>query len=294
MKQKSFLAFLVGTTLLACAPKEKLFEAADLTGENLFTVGIEGPATDKYHNLYVVDYERDGTIGLIKPDGQTELFVELPDGRVGNGIRFNNGGEMLVADYRGHAILKINMDTREISIFASDSAMNQPNDIAIANNGTLYASDPDWKNTTGNIWRIDTDGSTHLLESGMNTTNGIEVSSDDSRLYVNESMSRKVWVYDLDAEGNVGNKTLFHQFDDAGLDGMRCDEQGNLYIARYDAGVVTILSSEGKLLREVQLKGKKPTNVSFGGKDGKTVYVTMQDRGAVEYFRSDIKGSRLQ
>lgn len=292
MRQRLFLVFLAGTSLLACTPKEKLFVAADLTREHLFTEGIEGPATDKYHNLYVVDYDHDGTIGIIKPDGQTALFVELPDGRVGNGIRFNEAGDMFVADYVGHAILKIDMDTKEVTVFASDSSMNQPNDIAIATNGTLYASDPNWKDTTGNLWRIDTDGTTHLLESDMNTTNGVEVSPDNLRLYVNESISRKVWVYDLDAAGAISNKTLFYQFAEAGLDGMRCDVLGNLYIARYDAGVVSILSPEGALLREVNLKGKKPTNVSFGGEDGRTVYVTMQDRGAIEYFRSDTKSEK--
>jgi sugar lactone lactonase YvrE len=40
----------------------------------------------------------------------------------------------------------------------------------------------------------------------------------------------------------------------------------------------------------VQLKGRKPTNVAFGGHDGRTVYVTLQDRGAVEVFRSDVPG----
>ena len=71
---------------------------------------------------------------------------------------------------------------------------------------------------------------------------------------------------------------------------MRCDADGNLYIARYDKGVIAVVSPQGKLIREVKLTGKKPTNITFGGKAGKTCYVTLQDRGVIETFENDIKG----
>ena len=71
---------------------------------------------------------------------------------------------------------------------------------------------------------------------------------------------------------------------------MRCDKEGNLYIARYGKGEVAVLSPAGALKKNIKLKGKNPTNVSFGGTDRKTVYVTLQERGAVEYFQNDIAG----
>jgi sugar lactone lactonase YvrE len=114
----------------------------------------------------------------------------------------------------------------------------------------------------------------------------VEVSPDGKHLYVNESVQRNLWAYDLDGSGNVSNKRLLMSFPDHGLDGMRTDVDGNLHIARYGAGTVAVVSPEGRLLREVRLKGEKPTNVAFGGEDGRTVYVTLQDRGAVEVFRS--------
>ena len=99
-------------------------------------------------------------------------------------------------------------------------------------------------------------------------------------------------IYDLDENGNISNKRLFIEFDDFGLDGMRCDELGNLFVTRYDKGVVCIISPEGKILREVPTKGKKTSNVTFGGTDGKTVFVTLQDRGCIEWFRSETAGAR--
>jgi sugar lactone lactonase YvrE len=51
-----------------------------------------------------------------------------------------------------------------------------------------------------------------------------------------------------------------------------------------------VVSAQGKLLKEIKLKGQKPTNVAFGGKDGKTLFVTMQDRGNVEFTRVNVAG----
>ncbi|MEJ7829799.1 MAG: SMP-30/gluconolactonase/LRE family protein [Segetibacter sp.] len=264
-----------------------LFKSSILTPVKSFTSGVEGPGVDKDGTLYAVNYARQGTIGMITPAGQPTIFIELPNGSIGNGIRFNSKGEMLIADYTNHNILKVNMATKQLTIFAHDSSMSQPNDIAIDSKDRLYASDPNWKAGTGAIWRIDADGKVTLLEGNMGTTNGIEVGPGDTRLYVNESVQRKVWMYDLSPEGEISNKRLLIEFPDFGMDGMRCDTKGNLYIARHGKGTIAKVSLEGKLLQEITLFGKKPSNIAFGGKDGRTAFVTLQDQGNLETFRVD-------
>ncbi|MBK8507026.1 MAG: SMP-30/gluconolactonase/LRE family protein [Saprospiraceae bacterium] len=269
--------------------KEEVYVASDFTGEHLFTNGIEGPAfVDGL--LYAVNFDTQGTIGVIDPAGRCSLFVTLPEGSIGNGIRCNDLGDLFVADYTKHNILKIDRSSRNIEIYAHSDLMNQPNDLAIRSDGTLFASDPNWKESTGQLWRINTDGSVHLLEQNMGTCNGIEVSFDEKHLYVNESVQRNVWKYDLSDDGSISNKMLFHQFIDYGMDGMRCDNQGNLFITRHGKGTVAILDKEGTLIQEVIFQGKKPSNIAFGGKDGRTCYVTMQDRGAFEQFKSEHPG----
>ncbi|MDY0099335.1 MAG: SMP-30/gluconolactonase/LRE family protein [Bacteroidales bacterium] len=264
-----------------------LYQSRILTPVNSFTIGVEGPAVDKNGVLYAVNYERQGTIGQVTPSGEASVFVELPEGSIGNGIRFDSHGNMLIADYTGHNILRVDMATREISIFAHEPLMSQPNDIAIDRKNRLYASDPDWKQRKGRFWRIDTDGRSVLLDS-MGTVNGIEVSPNNKTLYVNSS--RTVWAYDLSPKGEISRKRMLIEFPDFGMDGMRCDIKGNLYIARFGKGVVAVVSPEGKLLREIPLIGKRPTNVAFGGTDGKTLYVTMQDQGNIECFSVEIPG----
>jgi len=267
-----------------------MYKSTDLTAVNSFTSGAEGPAVDKDDNLYAVNYSKEGTVGKITPAGDSSIFIELPNGSIGNGIRFNSKGEMLIADYTNHNILKVDMASKQLSVYAHDSTMNQPNDIAIDSKDRLYASDPNWKAGTGRIWRIDTDGKPTVLEDSMGTTNGIEVSPDEKTLYVNESVQRKVWAYDLSPSGAISNKRLLIEFPDFGMDGMRCDVDGNLYIARHGKGVVAKVSSQGQLLKEIILQGKKPSNIAFGGPDGRTAYVTLQDRGNIETFRVEAPG----
>lgn len=278
----------------AASAAEPLYVARDVIGDGVFSAGIEGPAFGPDSALYAVSFGRDGTVGRVTFDadgaGTAELFATLPVGSTGNGIRFGADGGMFIADYSGHHVLRIAPGEREARVFARMPQAHQPNDIALAPDGMLYASDPKWADGTGQLWRIDADGTPHLLEAGMGTTNGVDVSPDGARLYVNESVQRRVWVYDRAADGGLANKRLLIAFDDHGLDGMRTDADGNLYIARYDAGVVAVVSPDGTLLREVALKGRKPTNVAFGGADGRTVYVTLQDRGAIEAFRVDVPG----
>ncbi|NND32968.1 MAG: SMP-30/gluconolactonase/LRE family protein [Saprospiraceae bacterium] len=263
--------------------------AKDFTTPGLFTPGIEGPAFVE-GMLYAVNFSTQGTIGMVNSDGECALFVTLPEGSIGNGIRCNDLGDLFVADYTKHNVLKIDRQRKSIEVYAHNDSMNQPNDLAIRSDGTLFASDPNWQEGTGKLWRIDTDGSTHLLEQNMGTTNGIELSPDDKYLYVNESVQRNVWRYDLADDGTISNKMKFHEFPDFGMDGMRCDNQGNLFVTRHGKGTVAILSPSGDLVREVALQGKKPSNIAFGGRDGRSCYIPLQDRGCFEVFRSEFPG----
>src|SRR5690606_16343062 len=123
-------------------PSEDLFKSTVFTPKNSFTSGVEGPGVDQEGMLYAVNYNRQGTIGKVTPAGEASVFIELPNGSIANGIRFNSNGEMMLADYTNHNILKVSMDSKELSIHAHEAKMSQPNDIAIDNQDRLYASDP--------------------------------------------------------------------------------------------------------------------------------------------------------
>ncbi|WGL16149.1 SMP-30/gluconolactonase/LRE family protein [Microbulbifer bruguierae] len=274
----SLLALVVaGSTAVATHA-----QTTDWMPEGSFTNGVEGPVVGADGSLYAVNFSREGTIGRVTEKDKGELWLQLPEGSTGNSIRFHNG-LMYVADYTGHNVLQIDPANKDIRRILHNPAMNQPNDITINADGTIYASDPDWANNTGQLWRISPSGSFTLLESNMGTTNGIELSPDGKKLYLNESVQRQVWVYDVLDNGDLVNKKRLLAFDDFGLDGMQTDSDGNLYVTRYGAGVVLKVSPSGEVLSTIQLKGQYPTNIALSA-DGKIGYVTMQKRGAIERF----------
>ncbi|HEX6426671.1 MAG TPA: SMP-30/gluconolactonase/LRE family protein [Niastella sp.] len=269
---------------------KSLFVAYDQTAENLFTKNCEGPAVDKDGRLFVVNYQKDGTIALVQPDGKVEVFLTLPGKSVGNSIQFDAQGHMLVADFVEHNVLEVDPVTKDVSVYCHDERFNQPNDICISKKGIVYASDPNWQKQTGQIWKIGTDRKAVLLKENLGTTNGICLSPDEKTLYVNESIQRRVMAFQLDSKGNITSEKTFATFTDFGMDGMKCDSKGNLYISRYGKGTIAIFNDGGRQIQEVDLKGKDVSNITFGGKDQKTCFVTMQDRKCIEKFRVDIQG----
>ena len=291
MKNQNRVFFVVSLSLYcSLASGDELFKATPLTKPGEFTKGIEGPACDKAGNVFAVNFKEQGTIGRVSPDGKGEVFLTLPEGSTGNGIRFDKKGNMFIADYPKHNVLRVDAKTKKLTVFAHEPKMNQPNDLAIDAKGNLYASDPSWAKVTGQLWRISKKGKVKLLADDMGTTNGIEVSPDGKTLYVNESRQRNIWAFSIKKDGSVEKKRLLKKFEDHGFDGMRCDAKGNLYVTRHGKGTVVILSPEGKILKEVDVLGAKPSNLCFGGPDGRTVYVTEVEHTRIVQFRVEHPG----
>ncbi len=275
-----------GNTLQAeVHPQSKTFTAPEE-----FTGNCEGPAVDADGNIYAVNFAQDGTIAQITRRGKTSFFITLPKGSTGNGIRFGDANTFYIADFTGHNVLKANLTTREVTVHVNEPRMNQPNDLAITRSGHIFCSDPNWKEGTGQVWHVSPNGTARLVAENMGTTNGIEVSPDEKTLYVNESVQRNVWAFDLAADGTLSNKRLLLKFEDGGMDGMRCAANGDLYITRHGMGQVAVVSPAGKVVRIIPTIGKKVSNICFGGRNGKTCYITLQDRGCLETFKAKSPG----
>ena len=120
------------------------------------------------------------------------------------------------------------------------------------------------------------------------------MSPDGKVLYLNESVQRNVWAFDIASDRSLQNKRLLKRFPDFGFDVMRADIDGNLYINRHGKGTGIKFSPAGETLREVNVLGKHPSNLCFGGPDGRTVYVTEVEHQRVVSFRADRPGLAWQ
>ena len=123
----------------------------------------------------------------------------------------------------------------------------------------------------------------------MGTTNGIDLSPDGNTLYVGESSSGQIWSYKISG-GELAGARLVKAFEPDTIDGIRTDVAGKLLIARILKGSIAIMRPDGTIQNEVLLKGKEPTNLAFGGGDGRTVFVTQRQGGFIEAFRTDQEG----
>jgi sugar lactone lactonase YvrE len=199
----SFLCELAVCWIIASSAiaQDTQFESRQVTPIGEYTFGIEGPAADQGGNLYVVNFGKPGTIGKLAAGAtQSELFAVLPEGSVGNAIRFDPQGRMFVADYKKHNIFLVSPDGKNVETYFHSDDFNQPNDMTIATDGTIYASDPHWKQHDGQIWRIQKSadgqvvGEKMTADRRMSTTNGIDLSPDGKTLYVGESDTREIWA----------------------------------------------------------------------------------------------------
>jgi sugar lactone lactonase YvrE len=275
-----------------------LFVSHRLTPPEEYTGQIEGPAVDKSGNLYVCNLKPGGTIGKVAAGAtHSTLFTTLPDGAKGSGIRFDRQGRMYIAAFNRKRVLVIAPGQTDAQPYFQSGDFNQPNDLAIAADGTLYASDPNFGAHKGQIWKItrNADGTARgevmSPNRQMAQTNGIELSPDEKTLYVSESDTKQVWAYHIDGNTlTAPQQPPLATFQGGELDGMRTDITGRLYITRNGAREIAIINPDGSPAHKVTTVGNKPCNLTFGGSDGKTVFVTQADGHFIESFLTDQPG----
>jgi sugar lactone lactonase YvrE len=123
---------------------------------------------------------------------------------------------------------------------------------------------------TTDLYRLDPDGRTTLLWKGLRVGNGIGLSPDGSKLYVNESWNG-MFSYDIAADGSLRNRQIFFEQDDC--DGLAVDSQGMVWSAGFSSGAIYRIRPDGMLDKKIPVPVKTVLSVCFGGADLRDVYV---------------------
>ncbi|WP_228851779.1 SMP-30/gluconolactonase/LRE family protein [Aegicerativicinus sediminis] len=287
-------------------PKSKIKEVFS-GGEGLL---LEGPTMAPDGTLYFTDITitqfegmKAGIIWNYNPQtGETKVF-RSPSG-MANGLSFDSDGNLIAcegADFGGRRIVKTDMKTGKSTIVSglfNDRPFNAPNDLVIDNNGRIYFTDPRYfgkepiNQPVDGVYRIDTDGTVHLIIANASKPNGIAISPDYKTLYVANfdfngtsnflpgdfkgpasETSGAILEYTLLPDGNVQfNGTLINLMND-GPDGIKVDSEGNIYIAV--RGNIGVYSPKGEKLTEIEVPNKSATNLCFGrGKWSRTLFIT--------------------
>jgi gluconolactonase len=252
----------------------------------------EGPAFDRDGNLFVVNVDT-GDISEISPEGRVKTFVNT--GGAPNGAKFHTNGDLYIAD-RKKGIVAVS-PTGEIRVIVDHyqgQRFNGPNDLIFDSNGNLYFTDPHGssaENPNGRIYCVSSSGEMTCLASGLAFPNGLALSPDEKYLFVADTRKNRILRYVLDPPVR---SYLFSQLSGGwGPDGIAFDMAENLYVAQYGGGAVIVLNRKGELVERIAVGGLFPTNVAFGGPDGRTLYVTEVETGSVYFFRTDHPGLPL-
>ena len=246
-----------------------------LAGDFAFT---EGPTCDARGNVFFTDQPNDRIMEW-STDGKLSTFKH-PAGRA-NGMYFDAKGNLIACADEKTALWSIAPDGKETVVLDSfeGKKLCGPNDVWVAPNGSMYLTDPfywrewwDYKNQPQDlqaVYYLSPDRKTFKrVITDYQKPNGIIGTPDGKTLFVADIQARKTYGYDIQADGSLANKRLAAN---AGSDGMTIDDQGNLYLTNDRRGVHVFDKSANDL--GIIPVPEMPANVSFGGKDHKTLFI---------------------
>lgn len=247
----------------------------------------EGPAFDRQGNLYFVNYARNGTIGRMTPDGTVSVWATLP-GAYPLGLKVDADGCVYATDLTGKRILRVSPAGEVTTLVDQYQGMplNGTNDLTFDRAGNLYFTDPEGSNVgreIGAIYRYSTEGQLTRVQTGLAYPNGIVISQDQTKLYVTETSTNRVLVFDLAPDGTLSNKRVFYEFPNYGVDGMSIDQYDRIWVARLTNNTVDVLSPDGDLLASYPVGGTRVTNMAWRNR---RLYVTVADQRSI--YRFDI------
>ncbi len=286
-------------------PAGLVAEGASLTSATIVAF-TEGPAVDAEGNVFFSDIWN-SRIMKLTPGGEQSVF-RADSGRT-NGNTFDAQGRLISCEGSEmgpggrRRLVRTDMKTGEVTVLTErtqGARYNSPNDVIVDSKGRIYFTDPCYGDRSimemeiEGVYRIDPDGEvTRILQQpAIQRPNGIAITPDDKTLFLvdsnpNPGGNRKIWAFDLQANGTATNQRLVFDFSPGrGGDGMRLDVDGNLWIAgginrarregetTDNPAGICIVSPAGKPLGHIPVPEDLVTNLAFGGPDKKTLYVT--------------------
>ncbi len=261
------------------APGAKLEKLA--TGF-LFT---EGPAVDRHGDVYFTDQPNDRIMKWSPDDlGMGGNIVEWmkPAGR-SNGMVFDHHGDLISCADEFNQLWSIAPD-KKVTVLIKDfkgHLLNGPNDVWVRPDGGMYFTDPlyardYWKRDP----KVQQDGEAvyfvspghekvvHQVTQDLTQPNGIVGSEDGKDLYVADIGANQTFRYRIQTDGSLAHKHLFCSL---GSDGMTKDNEGNIYLTGHG---VTVFNPEGKQIEHLDVPEGWTANITFGGKDFRTLFIT--------------------
>jgi len=234
----------------------------------------------------------------MEPDGKYRV---LSTGMQSNGTIAAKNGNLIVCDMFGHRVVEVDpANGRVVRVLltkVNGTPIDGPNDLVMDAKGGIYVTDPQFtpeakKSQPGKqVYYIAPDGTARgVIGPGEYAMpNGVELSPDGKRLYVNNTWQQPganfIWAYDVAEDGTLSNKRQFAVVNltpavlqaanpvdrlDSGADGSAVDTDGRYYVATRTG--VQIFQPDGTYVGTIYVP-QYPVSITFGGPNNDVLYM---------------------
>ncbi len=251
----------------------------------------EGPAVDRQGNIFFTD-QPNNTIWKYDTEGKLSVFLDKTSRS--NGMYFDKKGNLITCADEENQLISISPKGK-IKVLVNDLNglhFNGPNDLWISPSGGIYFTDPFyprdyWSRKTPelqgeHVYYLAKNKTPILVSNYLLKPNGIIGTPDGKFLYVADIKGNKTFRFNIMVDGTLSAPTLFVE---KGSDGLTIDENGNIYLT---GDGVTVYNPKGELIEHIKVPENWTANVTFGGKDNHTLFITASK--AVYTLQMNVKG----
>ena len=260
-------------------------------------VFTEGPLWRADGSLLFQDIKAEKTY-QVAPDGT--LSVLRSDTHAANGQTFDAEGRIIFCEQNGRRMARMNPDGSGIETIIEHwegKRLNSPNDCVARRDGLVYFTDPAYGVPQGTsqeipfqgVFALDSLGEPRLLVDDFEKPNGLALAPDETILYICDTGKYHVRAFTVELSGMLDQTSgrVFCTLDpkgEGGPDGMKVDAEGRVYVAVKQG--VWVFEPDGKLLGILAIE-QRPSNLAWGGPDGKTLAITAVDHVYKVRFKVD-------
>lgn len=241
----------------------------------------EGPAVDKMGNIFFTDQPND-KIWKYDINGQLTVFMDKT-GR-SNGLYVDKNGNILSCADEKNELWSISPEKKVTVLLKGQEGQefNGPNDLWMDRKGGIYFTDPYYQRDywerkkpdleRQNVYYLPKNGKEAIIvDNDLAQPNGIVGSPDGKKLFVADIRANKTYVYQIQKDGSLSNRTLFAA---QGSDGMTLDKKGNVYLTGRG---VSVYNPKGEKLGTIPVPSRWTANICFGGKKRNTLLITASE-----------------
>lgn len=290
----------------------------------------EGPIVMDDGSVICVEMGR-GTLSRVLPGGEIVVIAELGGGPNGAAVGpdgaiyvCNSGGDNWVRNldgpshytlgdasrYTGGRVERVDPQTgasRVLYESCNGRRLTGPNDLVFDAHGGFYFTDCGkirlYDMDRGGLYYAQPDGSSiQEVDFGLLTPNGVGLSPDGQTLYVSETLTGRLWAYDIEAPGRIRpdpggflsrGRLLMALPGIQMFDSFAVDSEGHICAAIQGDGAVFRISPDGRDIAEYPMPDAFMTNLAFGGPDLRTAYITMGSTGRLVSMQWPVPGLPL-